>query len=164
MTIAQGNAYCRNMDWTGATNAPTFTKPGTLTLEIWGNLVLSPALNPNIRVAFMGPTNATFTPNNASLGTFSMDIIKPGGSLTFLQDYNNTNATIVLNSGELNLNGRTITAAVITDNSSTQATSLDIRNANITANWQYTGSSKLLQAAGSNIKAGIFRIQRWGIR
>lgn len=157
VTIAQGNAYCRNMDWTGATNAPTFTKPGTLTLEIWGNLVLSPALNPNIRVAFMGPTNATFTPNNASLGTFSMDIIKPGGSLTFLQDYNNTNATIVLNSGELNLNGRTITAAVITDNSSTQATSLDIRNANITANWQYTGSSKLLQAAGSNIKAGIFR-------
>lgn len=157
VTIAQGNAYCRNMDWTGAANAPTFTKPGTLTLEIWGNLVLNPALNPNIRVAFMGPTNATFTPNNASLGTFSMDIIKPGSSLTFLQDYNNTNAAIVLNSGELNLNGRTITAAVITDNSSTQATSMDIRNANITSNWQYTGTNKTLQAAGSNIKAGIFK-------
>ncbi len=158
VTISQGNAYCRNMDWTGVTNAPTFTKPAALTLEIWGNLVLSPALNPNIRVAFMGPANATFTPANATLGTFSMDIIKPvGSSLTFTQDYNNPNSVIVLNSGGLNLNGRTITASVINDNSSSQATSIDIRNANITANWQYTGSNKTLQAAGSNIKAGIFR-------
>lgn len=158
VTISQGNAYCRNMNWTGATNAPTFTKPATLTLEIWGNLVLSPALNPNIRVAFMGPTDATFTPNNSTLGTFSMDIIKPGSGLTFLGDYNNTNAVLVLNSGTLNLNGRTVTASVITDNSSTQATNLDIRNANITSNWQYTGNNKILQAAGSNIKAGIFRV------
>ena len=158
VTISQGNAYCRNMDWTGATHAPTFTKPAALTLEIWGNLVLSPALNPNIRVAFMGPANTTFTPASASLGTFSMDIIKPiGSSLTFTQDYNNPNSVIVLNSGGLNLNGRTITASVINDNSSSQATSIDIRNANITANWQYTGSNKTLQAAGSNIKAGIFR-------
>lgn len=159
VTISQGNAYCRNMDWTGVTNAPTFTKPGTLTLEIWGNLVLSPALNPNIRVAFMGPANATFTPANATLGTFSMDVIKPiGSSVTFAQDYNNPNSVIVLNSGELNLSGRTITASVITDNSGTQATSLDVRNANINANWQYTGTSKTLQATGSNIKAGIFRV------
>ncbi|MDR6785348.1 gliding motility-associated-like protein [Pedobacter africanus] len=157
VTIAAGNAYCRNMDWTGAAYAPTFTKPATFTLEIWGNLVLSPALSPNIRVAFMGPANATFTPNNATLGTFSMDIIKPGSGLTFLGDYNNTNAVLVINSGTLNLNGRTIAVSVITDNSSTQGTSLDIRNANITANWQYTGSIKSLQAAGSSIKAGIFR-------
>jgi len=159
VTISQGNAYCRNMDWTGVTNTPTFTKPAGLTLEIWGNLVLSPALNPNIRVAFMGPANTTFTSANASLGTFSMDIIKPiGSSLTFTQDYNNPNSVIVLNSGGLNLNGRTITASVITDNSGTQATSLDVRNANINANWQYTGTNKTLQAAGSNIKAGIFRV------
>ncbi|RWU06147.1 Calx-beta domain-containing protein [Pedobacter chitinilyticus] len=157
VTISQGNAYCRNMDWTGVTNAPTFTKPAGLTLEIWGNLVLSPALNPNIRVAFMGPTNATFTPNNATLGTLGMDIIKPGSSLTFTGDLNNPNAVIVLNSGGLNLNGRTITASVITDESSTLATNLDIRNATINAKWQYTGTNKSLQASGSTVIASVFR-------
>tara|TARA_R110000868_G_scaffold822_2_gene6104 strand:- start:5660 stop:15532 length:9873 start_codon:yes stop_codon:yes gene_type:complete len=158
VTISQGNAYCRNMDWTGATNSPTFSKPTALTLEIWGSLVMNPLVNPSIRVAFMGPANATFSPNNSTLGTFSMDILKPGSSLTFLGDYNNPNAAIVLTSGGLDLNGRNITASVITDESTAQPTSLDIRNANYTGKWQYTGSNKTLQASGSKLTASVFKV------
>ncbi|MNJ98988.1 Calx-beta domain protein [compost metagenome] len=157
VTISTGNAYCRSMDWTGATNAPTFVKSASFTLEIWGNIVLNPAVNTNAAVTLMGPANATFTPNNASLGTFSMEIIKPASKLTFLENYNNPNSIITLTSGGLDLNGRTIVASFIYDNTSTQTTNLDIRNATITARWHYMGINKTLQASGSKITAAAFR-------
>ncbi|WP_343703286.1 Calx-beta domain-containing protein [Chitinophaga sp.] len=159
VTIAQGNAYCRNMDWTGAANAPSFTKTATLTLEIWGNLVMNPAVDNNVRVAFMGPANATFTSNSSSLGTLSMDIIKPAGSsLTFADNFNNPNSVIVLASGGLNLSGRTVNVSVVQDETQGKPTHMDIRNATISGKWQYIGSNKTIQAAGSRINATLFKV------
>lgn len=158
VTISQGNAYCRNMDWTGAANAPTFTKTATLTLEIWGNLVMNPGVNSDAEVTFTGPANATLTPNNANLGPFNIKIAKPAGSsLTFLADYNNSNSIIKLTSGGLNLSGRSIVAELISDDNTTNPTSVDIRNANISGKWQFTGGNKTLQADGSHITGTLFR-------
>ncbi|MBB5438121.1 gliding motility-associated-like protein/uncharacterized repeat protein (TIGR01451 family) [Pedobacter sp. AK017] len=157
VTINQGNAYCRNMDWTGAVNGATFFKNASFTLEIWGNMVLNSGVTSTAKVNFMGPANASLTPNNASLGALSMEIIKPGSKLTFLGDYNNVSSSILLTSGGLDLSGRTITASFVYDNTSAQPLNIDIRNATINARWHFMGANKVLQLAGSKITAGAFR-------
>src|SRR5690606_32596978 len=85
VTISQGHAYCRNMDWTGAGFAPTFTKDAAFNLEIWGNLVMNPAVTMNTpftfnlgpAVLFTGAANSTITSNGAGLGNFDFVINKP---------------------------------------------------------------------------------------
>src|SRR5690606_13497212 len=68
VSVASGNAYCRNMDWTGATNNPIFSKDALLTMEIWGDLVMNPevTMNSNIGLQFVGPISTTITTNGSA--------------------------------------------------------------------------------------------------
>src|SRR5690606_29576651 len=98
VTISQGHAYCRNMDWTGAAFTPTFTKDAAFNLEIWGSLVMNPAVTMDAGISIDGPAvlftgaaNSTITSNGAGLGNFDFAIDKPDGStLTLADNYNNT--------------------------------------------------------------------------
>ncbi len=168
VTISQGHAYCRNMDWTGAAFAPTLTKDAAFNLEIWGNLVMNPAVAMNTGISLGGPAvvltgaaNSTITSNGAGLGNFDFAINKPGGSkLTFTDDYNNAQTHIDMRSGNLDLSGRTITMAYITDDSRAAPISINITNATINGGWHALGAGTAVQAAGSRIVGGIFRVNK----
>ena len=46
--IIDSNGYCMDMDWTGATNSPTFEIPAQKAIHIFGSLILNAAMNVNI--------------------------------------------------------------------------------------------------------------------
>ena len=157
VSIQSGNAYCHNMDWTGAVFAPVLDKNSLLNLDIWGDLVMNPAVTMNARVTFTGAGNNTITSNASTQGDFDMIVSKPSGSsIKLLDNYNNPLTRISLSSGSLDLSGRTAAVEAISDNNVAAATSLDIENANITAEWRYSGANKSLQAADSRITANYF--------
>lgn len=157
VTINNGNAYCQNMDWTGALNNPIFNKSASFNLEIWGNLVMNPAVTMNAAVSFTGPGNKNVTSNGAALGNLDINILKPSGSAIVFQDnYNNPQTRINLRSGTLDLSSRTITCEAISDNLTTTPTALNVTDAIITGAWSYLGSNKSLQSANSKLIASFF--------
>ncbi|MFC7526915.1 Calx-beta domain-containing protein [Parapedobacter sp. GCM10030251] len=165
VTISQGHAYCRNMNWTGAGFAPTFTKSASFNLEIWGNLVMNPAVTMNTplssgpTVLFTGPDNSTITSNGAELGNFDFAINKPDGrTVTLTDDFNNVNTNLDVRSGGIDFSGRTVTVAWITDNSTANPTHLNITNATINGGWYAMGAATTVLAEGSQIKANLFRV------
>jgi hypothetical protein len=99
-------AYCRDMDWTGATNNPTFEAANTsIELKIFGSLTLNPVVN----FSFNG--NLTFTSFNPgkTIQTFSRVLQCPiefngaGGEWTML-DSLTTTKDITLTYGTLRTN------------------------------------------------------------
>lgn len=160
VTISQGNAYCRNMDWTGATFAPVFNKASnSLILEVWGNLTLNNTVAINAQLYLVGTTNSTFTSNGNTSGNLDMFVNKSAGySLRFTDNFSNPQTRIDLRSGGLDLSDRTIALDAISDGNQNGTTTVNITNAtlNISA-WEYQGANKSLQASGSFINtAGYF--------
>lgn len=159
VTISQGNAYCKNMDWTGATNAPTFTKPTTLDLEVWGDLVMNTTVRIDASIIFTGPTNNTITSNGGGTGVVQFIFAKPqGNKVTLLDNFSNTAAYFFPRSGGIDLNNRTVTVNVFDNLGATMATSVDLTGATITGVWRYQGTLKSLLATNSVIKASRFLV------
>src|SRR5258705_1722874 len=105
-------AYCRDMDWTGATNNPVFEAANSsIELKIFGSLTLNPLVN----FSFNG--NLTFTSFNPgkTIQTFSRVLQCPiefngaGGEWTML-DSLTTTKYITLTYGTLRTNDNNIRA------------------------------------------------------
>lgn len=159
VTVNNGNAYCRNIDWTGATNSPIWSKAASWNIEVWGNsVVLNPAATFNLAITLKG-SNATSLQGTV-LGNFDVTIDKPGGSLTMLNNYSNTQTDIVLTNGVLNAPGLTLTVSSIDNGGFNNVSAIDISNATVTAStlWRYTGSTAghTLNASNSKITAATF--------
>ncbi|MRG44598.1 T9SS type B sorting domain-containing protein [Chitinophaga sp. SYP-B3965] len=160
VSISNGNAYCRNMDWTGATFAPVFNKASnSLTLEVWGNLTLNNTVAINAQLYFVGTTNSTFTSNGNTSGNLDMFLGKSTGySLRFTDNFSNPQTRIDIRNGGLDLSDRTIALDAISDGNQNGFTTINITNATLNiAAWEYQGANKSLQSAGSIINtAGYF--------
>lgn len=163
VTLNNGNAYCRNMNWTGVANAPIWNKSATWNMEIWGDsIILNPTATLNGTVYAKG-TNPAFLKGN-TLGNFDIYIDKPGGSLTLLNDYNNNQTAIGVFNGALNASGLTLNLQAIDNTFSSNAYAnnvfaIDISNSNITANgWRFVGNiaNHTLNAANSSISVVEF--------
>ncbi|HYE54976.1 MAG TPA: T9SS type A sorting domain-containing protein [Chitinophagaceae bacterium] len=158
VTVNNSNAYCRNMTWTGATFSPVFNKSASFNLEVWGNLVMNPAVTMHGRMNLMGAANSTITSNGANLGDFDIIILKPSGStVTMTDNYSNSLTEIELRSGALNISGRTITVQWLTDVDVATGSSLDATNTIFNGGWHYRGAIRTLQAAGSVLNTNLFR-------
>jgi hypothetical protein len=155
-----GNIYAKNMDWTGATNAPVFNESTTFGFELWGNLVMNPAVTMNTTAIFMGSTNTTLNTNGSTLGNFDFTLNKLNGSLSLglNDDLNNPQTFITLQRGTLNVANRTIVVEAISDEGSTNATAIDISNSNFTGGWRYNGTNKTLNATNSLLNAATFLV------
>ncbi|WP_298713901.1 Ig-like domain-containing protein, partial [Chitinophaga sp.] len=153
VTISVGNAYFRNMDWTGATNEPILSKSNTWVAECWGNLILNPNAFINGQLRMVGPGNATITASTR--GNFDIDVIKTaGGGVTLLNDFVNANTNFRLTRGGFNIAGKTVNVTSISNFGIDNSIQLDISNANITAiNFQYYGGfvNRTVNAANSRI-------------
>jgi gliding motility-associated-like protein len=161
VTINNGNAYCRNVDWTGAANSPVWSKSVSWKLEVWGdNVTLNPAVTYNVSSLTLKGSNAATMTGTAPLGNFDIEIDKPGGSLTMNNDYTNTLTDISLKSGAFNVPGRILSVATIDNSGLANATSIDISNATITAitGWKYSGATAAhsLNATGSTLTTPSF--------
>ncbi len=116
-TINVPTAYCRDMNWTGATNTPTFSGPFANQLKIFGSLNFIPAMLQQF------------------LGTVSFEATSPGKTITCagrsfnnaigfngaggwtLQDVLTVNNILNFNNGTLNTNNQTVNATQLYSNS-----------------------------------------------
>ncbi len=160
VTINNGNAYCYNVNWTGAANSPVWSKSASWNLEAWGDSIIVIATATfNVSPLTAKGSNSTYLQGNAPLGNFDITIDKPGGSLTLLNDYNNANTDIVPLNGSFNASGRTLNISTFTNLDLVNTTSINISNANITTGgWRYSNSTTnhTLNAANSVINTGGF--------
>lgn len=162
-TVAvNANSFCNNMTWGAVTNNPRLvTISSAFSIQISGNLVLSPATTYNVLFRFQGATPATLTTNGTVLGEFGLEVDKPGSSLTLADNLivpATTNVTgtnqVTLTSGTFNVAGKNVVVYQFFTNNNNVRT-LDMANSNFTANlsFQFYGSNKTLNAAGSALKS-----------
>jgi len=156
IVTTSGNSYCYDMKWLTGVGTTTFNESATSALNIYGSLVLTPAVTMNAVAEFSGEvTSSTITVNGSSSGSLRFYIRKKAaGAVTLLDNWTNANGSITLASGAFNMPGRTV--SINNFNSAvTNARSLDISNANITVgNWNYTGANKTINSAGSYLNIG----------
>lgn len=161
VTVSNGNAYARNVNWTGAANAPVWSKAASWNIEIWGDsIILNPAAIFNVLVYAKG-ANPAFLKGNV-LGDFDLFIDKPGGSLTLLNDYSNPLYNFGVVNGALNASGLTLNLQGL-DNTfagSGNPFAIDISNSRITTGaWRFVGTiaNHTLNAANSIITTNEFQ-------
>lgn len=160
VTVNNGNAYCRNLDWTGSTNSPVWNKASAWNIEVWGDTtVLNSAATFTVSpLTFKGSNNAVVS--GSALGNFDIRVQKPGGSLKLLNNYSNILTDFLVNDGTLDLSGLTVSAASVNNEGLANTMSIDIGNANITLDtlWRYNGTpaAHTLLAGGSTINAETF--------
>jgi hypothetical protein len=159
VTINNGNAYCRNIDWTGAANAPVWSKSASWNLEAWGDsVILNPAATFNVAYLTLKGATATFMKNTV-LGNFDVAIDKPGSSLTLLNNYTNATSAFIISAGSFNAPGLTLNVESIDNSGLGTASGIDISNANITTtSWRYSGATAAhaLNTAGASLTTAGF--------
>ena len=160
VTVNNGNAYCRNLDWSAATNNPIWNKAAAWNTEVWGDTVkLNPAATFTVSpLTFKGANNAVVS--GSALGNFDMRLQKVGGSLRLLNNYSNILTDIYVNDGTLNLSGRTVSIASINNEGLANTMSINISGASITLDslWRYNGTAAAhtLIADTSTINTEVF--------
>jgi hypothetical protein len=160
VTVNNGNAYCRNIDWTGAANSPIWSKSATWNLEAWGDSIrVISAATFNVDSLTLKGSNATYLIGSAPLGNFDIAVDKTGGSLTLVNNYSNTQTDFIVSNGAFNAPGLTLNVASIDNNGLNNTSAINVSNATITtALWRYSGvaTGHTLNAANSTITAATF--------
>ena len=154
ITVSSGNAYFRNMDWTGAANNPILNKAEAWNMEAWGeSVVLNPASTLNAIIQFRGTAETTL--EGQSLGDLDFELRKPGGRLVLANDYNNSQTDIFLYEGNLTATDVVLNIRSVDNEERNNNLSIDISGStvNAAAHWRYNGdvSNRSLNAAGSTI-------------
>lgn len=154
------NGFCNNMSWApDVANTPVFSRSNNAyTVEIWGNLAITPNMSFSQGFVFRGSTTNTFTTNGTVNGVFAFEINKAGGTLNLTDSFVCTSTStlnnISLTTGTFNAAGKTIKAYQFISSNSAVRT-LDITGAilNFSNRWTYTGANKTLLAANSSLTA-----------
>src|SRR5690606_33980717 len=158
VTVNNGNAYFHNISWEGAMNNPIWSKNASWNVEAWGpSIKLNPTATLNISSLILKGSEATVLTGN-TLGNFDLEINKPGGSLTFLNDYDNPLTLITMVNGNLNVSGQILNIDGISNNSINNPIQIDISNATINGYWRFDGgvTNRSLIATNSTINASSF--------
>lgn len=154
------NGFCNNMSWApDVANTPVFSRSNNAyTVEVWGNLAITPNMSFSQGFVFRGATSNTFTTNGTVNGIFAFEINKAGGTLNLTDSFVCTSTSalnnINLNTGTFNAAGKTIKAYQFISNNNLSRT-FDITGAtlNFSYRWTYTGANKTLLATNSSLTA-----------
>ncbi|MFA6057893.1 MAG: hypothetical protein WC756_06830, partial [Taibaiella sp.] len=159
------NGFCNNMTWSNVPNSPLFvTTNSLLTVQVNGNVSLSPTTTYNIILALKGTSPATLATNGTVLGEFGLEIDKPGSSLTVTDSLvvpatTNVNSTnvVTFTSGTFDITGKKMTVYNFYSQNDNVRT-LDMANASLTASLAYRdmGLNKTINATGSTLNCGSF--------
>lgn len=155
--LLDANGFCHSMTWDNVANSPIFNRSSaSYTVEISGDLSLSPDVTYNIQVTFKGATDNTIKSNGAILGYLAIEVDKLNGKLTLVDSLINhtTNRTnsLKLTAGSLDLSGKKVEMIQFNSNNSNVRT-LNIADASLSFsyNWDLRGANKTLIADRSNI-------------
>jgi hypothetical protein len=130
VTVLVDNIFCMDMDWTAATNSPTFVMPSTSRLHIHGGL----SLNPNMTWSYSGDVLFRATAIGQDIFTADHALANaayfsgPGGEWT-LQDDFSVDSLIFLEEGSLNLGNNQITTPYLDGSEVITTFNLDMGNA-----------------------------------
>ena len=142
-------AACKNMNWTGATNTPTFT--GSNMLYIGGSLTLINAMTTSYAgiIVFNGSgAGNTITSSNKVL---SCQVQFNGKGDWTLQDNLNTTSTLTYNGGTLNTGGRNINCNQFYLTNSSKKSTLNLGASTIlTGYWNVPDTSGLKLTPGTS--------------
>ena len=144
-------AYCLSMDWTGATNSPTFSMPSNQ-LNLYGSLTWVSGVN----VLCYGPIwlvgTGSYTITTAGQQNWSF---RTGSSGTWtLQSniYCSAVGQIVCNQGTLNTNGYTVTSELAISIAGAGVKTLTLGASTVNCvGWNYSGSNLTVTANTSTI-------------
>jgi gliding motility-associated-like protein len=108
-TINVENAYCRSMDWTGATNMPSLAGPMNHNLRLGGSLTFIPAMRNDFEGAWFFESNQAGNTITAATQPFRFDLTFAGASGEWiLQDSIYVDWNIFFNSGTLRTNDQAV--------------------------------------------------------
>ncbi|PZF72757.1 T9SS type A sorting domain-containing protein [Taibaiella soli] len=162
VTVSNGNAYSRNLNWANATNAPIWNVSVSWAMEIWGDsIILNPVATFNAWVTAKGGLRPAFLKGNV-LGNFDLNVDKPGSSLTMLNDFSNGQTTIGVLNGTWNASGINLNIYQVDNSAGTNNVSaMNISNSTVTAplGWRYQGvvANHSLNATHSSITTNNFK-------
>ncbi len=142
ITVNNGNAYFRNMDWTGAINNPILNRNSAWNMEAWGeSIVLNPAVTLNAAFQLRGAAATVMT--GRTLGNFDLELRKPGGSFTIAENYTNTETDIMLYEGDFSASGIELSVRSIDNENRDTDLSVDISGSTLTfrSHWRYSGTT-----------------------
>ncbi len=147
----EGN--CLDMDWTGATNTPTFA--GANALNVYGSLTLIAGMVRTWSGSLVfrsTSTGKTITLNGLVLGS-AVNFISAGGGWTLQDAFNNGTANITHTNGTLDTNGQAITcASFISNNSNVRTLTLGASVVTCTRWWLSTTTNLTFTANTATIK------------
>lgn len=149
-------ANCLDMDWTGATNSPTFSGTSSFGISIYGSFTLISSMNISVlgsKTFAATSAGKTITTAGKTLSTGAVSFDGVGGGWILQNDFVTT-GIIVLNNGSLNTNGKLVSCTNF--NSSTTATrSLSLTSSIITlsGSWNFgTTTGLTIYISNSTIK------------
>jgi len=163
VTADQTIILCRDMDWTGVLNSPTFATASTSNqCNIYGSLTLIGAMNLtfNGKINFLAVTGGHRITTAGQLFKEDIYFNGLGGDWTLLDNLTGFSPDydgIYLEAGTLNTNGQTVTAGKMWSTTSTARTlNLGTSIFNIGSNvipgyWYISGSNMTLNAGTSTI-------------
>ncbi|WP_079716922.1 DUF7507 domain-containing protein [Parapedobacter luteus] len=161
ITVNNGNAYFRNMDWTGAANNPILNRNAAWNMEAWGeSIVLNPAVTLNATFQLRGAAATVMT--GQTLGNFDLELRKPGGSFTIANDYSNNQTDIFLYEGALIASGIALTVnAIDNENRNNNAVDISGSTVNLAGLWRYSGptANRMLDVSDAVINTVQFIAQ-----
>jgi gliding motility-associated-like protein len=109
VTLNTDIIFCRDLDWSGATNTPTFTGGTSVTIMVYGSLELTPAMiyTMNGSIVFTGdlPDNTV----NFNANVAGANLTFAGGGGWTLTGSVAVDSTLFFNEGTLNTNGQPVT-------------------------------------------------------
>jgi len=160
--INVADASCRNMDWTAAAYAPTFTSTApSNNLHIYGVLTLIQNMNFAFSgsVYFEGQTPSPTYDITSAGNNFNNHVYfnGTGGDWTLQDDFSTGASNLYLNHGTLNTNGHTVSVThFISTNDNTRALNLGASVVNVSSGssqaWYVTGSNFTVTPGTSEIR------------
>lgn len=143
-------AICLDMDWTGATNNPTFT--GASSLVPFGSVTGIAAMVWSVgNVDFRATSGKTITFGTTWNCGGAQVIFNATGSWTFQDTAVLSNGSLRIRSGTVDTNGQTVTCtSFLIEDATAKTITLGASTVNCTA-WNYSGSNLTLTANTSTI-------------
>ncbi|GAB3358532.1 hypothetical protein GCM10027566_23190 [Arachidicoccus ginsenosidivorans] len=149
-----GNVYCHNMSWMPGVGAAVFEESAQQKCLVYGSVILAPSVTMNATLELSGTEAVSATINGSTAGALQFYVKKTdAGQLKVMDDWTNSEGSIELVDGTVDLSERNISIAAINSTQTYPARHIDITNARIHVSnaWRFTGLYKYIESAGSVI-------------
>jgi hypothetical protein len=150
MTLDAATAACKDMDWTGATNTPSYTSNG-FSLDVYGSITLIPDMTidgttPGVFVMKSTSTGKTITTAGKSIDTLTINGV--GGEWTLLDSLTVSNTLSLVAGNLITSNGNVTVLDFMTDGILARGIDIGDYTLDCSGNWTIVSSTNLIFSVG----------------